>query len=94
MEGPTLVVIIALWLLFSFLIGAWSISKGKGFGLGFCISFFISPIFGAIIVALLSESKDSILKGAIENGELKKCPSCAEYIKQEAIKCRFCNSDL
>ena len=36
----------------------------------------------------------SVIRSELENSHSKKCPSCAELIKLEAVKCRYCGEIL
>lgn len=51
--------IILLWLILAILVGAFALSKGRGFVLWTLVSLVLTPLIGFIIVAILSSSKDA-----------------------------------
>ena len=71
-----------------------SIAKSKG------KSFILWWIYGAaiFIVALphsiLTKSNLASLEKQKLSEGMKKCPKCAELVKEEATLCRYCNSEF
>lgn len=46
-----------------------------------------------VLVAILLIIAVAIVVGPSKRGR-QKCPQCAEWVKREAVKCRFCGSDF
>lgn len=60
----------------------------------FFLSLLVSPIIMFIAAMVLEPVKERIEEKALANGEMKKCPSCAELVKVEAKICKHCNSEF
>lgn len=85
--------IVVMWILCGLIAGLIGSLRGVGFWFHALIGFCFGPI--GFITALLSNSSDEAkFKKQGESSGLRKCPHCAEYVKQEAKICKHCRSEL
>ena len=80
---------VLFWILCGIVAAVIASSKGRS-GCGWFILGALFGPFGIIFAFLASKNEESM----VQAGEMKKCPYCAELVRAEAIKCRYCGSDL
>jgi hypothetical protein len=85
--------LLLLWCICGLITGVIAANKGREGCLWFFIGILLGP-FGIILALVTSPNRKELDKQAVAFGEMKKCPYCAELIKKEAVKCRYCGTDL
>ena len=48
------------------------------------------PPWGLLLILFLPRTQEAKENDAFKNGDIRKCPYCAELIKTEAVKCKHC----
>lgn len=78
---------------FGLLTGAVGHYKGRSFWRFFLLGAFLG-IIGFIVSLFFSRNQAELDRRAVERGEAKYCPACAETIKPEARKCFHCGAEM
>jgi len=86
MEDVSVIALAVAWLFLSYGVMIFAHRKGRNQIAFFVLAPLLSPLVGFVLVAAGPSNP--------QKRGLRKCPECAEWVKPEALKCRFCGFDL
>lgn len=87
-------IVIVLWLIGLYVVA--SIAESKGFSVWgyFFFALVFSPLIAGIFALVMPANKQGQEARQLKEGKAKKCPRCAELVKNEANICKFCGLEL
>jgi hypothetical protein len=91
--------ILILWVVCAIATAILASNKGRNAGGWLLLGILLGPL--ALLLAAVVSNKNVerqvttlAAARAAEEGSLRKCPFCAEWIQREAVVCRFCGRDV
>lgn len=98
-QGGKRVVYGLLWIAFAGLAAYGAAQKGRSVVWWFLLAL-LFPILAHVVLWVLNpigiddqKSREIASKFGV-SARYRKCPACAEVVLKEAVKCRFCQTDL
>lgn len=85
-------VLLLLWLIAAMAIKNWADYWGRPSLPYFLTSLFLTPLVPTLVLLLQGKEQSLFEQSLIAKGRLKRCPQCAEAIRFDAYRCKFCGS--
>lgn len=82
------------WISAAIVVGIIGRHRGRsGFG-WFLLALLLSPLLAGVLVLVLTNKNAERMLPSLADGTGRKCSSCAEIVRYEALKCRYCGTEL